>query len=159
MTPADRTAEHTVPGCADALVLLMGLIDGELPSREARRVEDHLAVCPSCRAEYAAYRRLGEAADTLASEDVAMNAEHAWERIYDRLTRSAGWLLLWVGLTLMLGWWLWELGTAFLTDPEVPLVLRLGVAAFVGGMLLLTMNFLRERLYRRKAERYDEVVR
>jgi anti-sigma factor RsiW len=159
MTPAERTEDQTVPGCADALVLLMGLIDGELPPGEERRVQDHLAVCPSCRAEYAAYRRLGEATDALAVEDVAVNAEHAWERIYDRLTRSVGWLLLWVGLTLMLGWWLWQLGTVFLMDPEVPLVLRVGVATFVGGLLLLTVNFLRERLYRRKTERYDEVVR
>ena len=64
-----------------------------------------------------------------------------------------------IGLTLMLGWGLWEFGTEFLTDSEVPLVLRLGVGTFVGGLLLLTVNFLRERLYRRKTERYDEVVR
>ena len=38
---------------------------GELPPGEERRVQDHLAVCPSCRAEYAAYRRLGEATDAL----------------------------------------------------------------------------------------------
>ena len=159
MSPPERPDGQTVPGCADALVLLMGLIDDELSPDDRQRVEAHLAVCPSCRAEHAAYQRLGEVTDTLAMEPVEANAQHAWERIYDRLTRSIGWLLMWVGLTLMLGWGLWEFGTEFLTDPEVPLVLRLGVGTFVGGLLLLTVNFLRERLYRRKTERYDEVVR
>ncbi|NKB88662.1 MAG: hypothetical protein GKS06_10620 [Acidobacteria bacterium] len=159
MTPDEPAGAPHVPGCSEALVLLMGFIDGELAPEDIRRVEDHLAVCPSCRAEHAAYRRLGHAADALATEEVRVSTEHAWERIYDRLTRSVGWVLLWVGLTLILGWTLWELGSEFLTDSEVPMVLRVGVGTFIGGLLLLTINFLRERLYRRKTERYDEVIR
>lgn len=50
-------------------------------------------------------------------------------------------------------------GDRFLLDPEVPLVIRLGVGTLTLGALLLLTNILRERLYRRKTERYDEVVR
>jgi len=159
MTADQLGPAGTAPTCADARVLLMGFIDGELSADEARRIEDHLAVCPACRGELATYQQLGLAADSLAKEEPVVNTGLAWERIYDRIARGAGWLLLWVGMTLMAGWGLWVLGAEFLVDPEVPVVMRLGVGTFTLGSLLLLINFLRERIYRRKTERYDEVVR
>jgi anti-sigma factor RsiW len=153
------TPEGTVPKCADARILLMGLIDGELSAEETRQVEDHLAVCPACRGELETYQRLGNAADSLRMEELPVSTDQAWERIYDRLSRSAGWLLLWVGITLMAAWGLWGLGAEYLTNAEIPLMMRVGVGAFTLGALLLLVNILRERLYRRKTERYDEVVR
>ena len=159
MMANQRGPSKAVPNCADARVLLMGFIDGELSADEARRMEDHLAICPECRGELATYQQIGRAADSLAKEEPLVNTDLAWERIYDRIARGAGWLLLWVGITLMAGWGLWVLGAEFLVDPEVPLVVRLGVGTFTLGSLLLLINILRERLYRRKTERYDEVVR
>ena len=158
------TADHRGPAgaalkCVDARVLLMGFIDGELSADEARQTEDHLAVCPACRGELATYQQLGRAADSLAKEAPLVNTDLAWERIYDRIARGVGWLLLWGGLTLMTGFGLWTLGSEFLLDAEIPVALRLGVGAFTMGSVLLLINILRERLYRRKTERYDEVVR
>lgn len=159
MSADQRAPVGAAPGCTDVRVLLMGFIDGELVADEARRVEDHLAVCPACRGELATYRRLGQAADLLAKEELFVNTDLAWERIYDRIARGVGWLLLWVGITLMAGWGLWEFASEFLGDPEVPLVMRVGLGAFTFGALLLLINIVRERLFRRKTERYDEVVR
>ena len=159
MTADQRGPAGAALKCADAGVLLMGFIDGELSADEARQVEDHLAVCPACRGELATYQHLGRAADSLAKETPLVNTDLAWERIYDRIARGVGWLLLWVGLTLMTGFGLWALGSEFLLDAEIPVVLRLGVGAFTMGSVLLLVNVLRERLYRRKTERYDEVVR
>jgi anti-sigma factor RsiW len=158
------TADHRGPAgaaikCADARVLLMGFIDGELSADEARQMEDHLAVCPACRGELATYQQLGRAADSLAKETPLVNTDLAWERIYDRIARGAGWLLLWVGITLMAGFGLWTFASEFLLDADVPLVMRLGAGTFALGSLFLLVNILRERLYRRKTERYDEVVR
>lgn len=139
--------------------MLMGVLDGELPVADARRVEDHMAVCPACRAEMAAFRELGEAADQLGREEVRVNTEAAWEQIYDRLARGLGWLLLWVGILLMAGYGLWALGSEFLLDDTVPLAVRGGVGAFGLGCLLLLVNILRERLHRSRTERYSEVER
>jgi anti-sigma factor RsiW len=154
-----KAPDATASKCGDARVLLMGLIDGELSDQETRQVEDHLAVCPACRGELETYQRLGHAADALRTEELPVSTDQAWERIYDRLTRSAGWLLLWVGITLMSAWGLWALGADYLSDAEIPLMMRVGVGTFTLGALLLLVNILRERLYRRKTERYDEVVR
>ena len=159
MTADQRGPTGAVLRCADARVLLMGFIDGELSADEARQMEDHLAVCPACRGEFATHQQLGRAADLLAQEEPVANNDLAWERIYDGIARGAGWILLWVGMTLLAGWGLWVLGAEFVLDPEVPLVIRLGVGTFTLGALLLLTNILRERLYRRKTERYDEVMR
>jgi anti-sigma factor RsiW len=47
--------------CDEAKILLHALIDGELDAGHAREVEAHIATCPSCAAELAAYRQMREA--------------------------------------------------------------------------------------------------
>ena len=42
--------------CDEAEILLHALIDGELDAGHAREVEAHIAGCPRCAAQLAAYR-------------------------------------------------------------------------------------------------------
>src|ERR1700730_18296876 len=47
--------------CDEAEILLHALIDGELDAGHARAVEEHIAGCPRCAAELAAYREMSKA--------------------------------------------------------------------------------------------------
>jgi anti-sigma factor RsiW len=47
--------------CDEAEILLHALIDGELDAGHAREVEDHIASCPRCPAQLAAYREMSQA--------------------------------------------------------------------------------------------------
>src|ERR1700716_3915278 len=47
--------------CDEAEILLHALIDGELDAGHARAVEDHIADCPRCAAQLAAYREMSKA--------------------------------------------------------------------------------------------------
>jgi anti-sigma factor RsiW len=47
--------------CDEAEILLHALIDGELDAGHAREVEDHIAGCPHCTAQLAAYRKMSKA--------------------------------------------------------------------------------------------------
>ena len=47
--------------CDEAEILLHALIDGELDAGHARAVEEHVAGCPRCAAELAAYREMSKA--------------------------------------------------------------------------------------------------
>jgi anti-sigma factor RsiW len=47
--------------CDEAEILLHALIDGELDAGHAREVEDHIAGCPRCAAQLAAYREMSKA--------------------------------------------------------------------------------------------------
>ena len=46
--------------CDEAEILLHALIDGELDAGHAREVEDHIAGCPACAAQLAAYREMSK---------------------------------------------------------------------------------------------------
>jgi anti-sigma factor RsiW len=47
--------------CDEVEILLHALIDGELDAGHAREIEDHIAGCPACAAELAAYREMSKA--------------------------------------------------------------------------------------------------
>jgi anti-sigma factor RsiW len=57
--------------CDEAEILLHALIDGELDAGHAREVEDHLAGCPRCAAQLAAYREMSQ---MIAGADVTYKA-------------------------------------------------------------------------------------
>ena len=81
----------------------------------------------------------------------------------DRVRQSAG-QKLWVGVglgallvsVLMLAGW--GLG-AILVDPEVPLLVQLGVAGSVLGFLVLLGVVIRGRLHTTKSDKYKDVIR
>jgi anti-sigma factor RsiW len=63
--------------CDEAEILLHALIDGELDAGHAREVEDHIAGCPGCAAQLAAYRTMSAA---VAGADMRYAAPPALRR-------------------------------------------------------------------------------
>jgi anti-sigma factor RsiW len=63
--------------CEEAEILLHALIDGELDAGHAREVEEHIAGCPRCAAQLAAYREISKA---VASADLRFTAPPALRR-------------------------------------------------------------------------------
>jgi anti-sigma factor RsiW len=63
--------------CDEAEILLHALIDGELDAGHAREVEEHIAFCPRCTAELAAYREMSKA---VAGADLRFTAPPALRR-------------------------------------------------------------------------------
>jgi len=63
--------------CDEAEILLHALIDGELDAGHAREVEAHIATCPDCAAELAAYREMSKA---IAGADLRYTAPPALRR-------------------------------------------------------------------------------
>jgi anti-sigma factor RsiW len=73
--------------CDEANILLQALIDGELDAGHARDVEAHIATCPSCAAELAAYRQMREA---MAKTDLRFKAPASLrQRIDEALPKPA----------------------------------------------------------------------
>jgi anti-sigma factor RsiW len=60
--------------CDDAEILLHALIDGELDAGHALEVEAHIAGCPACAADLAAYRRMSQ---TIAGAELRYTAPPA----------------------------------------------------------------------------------
>jgi anti-sigma factor RsiW len=73
--------------CDEAEILIHALIDNELDASHAREVEAHLATCPRCTAELAAYRQMREA---MSKTDLRFTApESLRQRLDEALPKPA----------------------------------------------------------------------
>ena len=70
-----------------------------------------------------------------------------------RTTRGIGWLLLVGGLLVLLGWAVFT----FIVDSSVPLGVKLLTIAIYGGLGVLFVSVLWQRLVERKSDKYKDV--
>jgi hypothetical protein len=67
--------------------------------------------------------------------------------------QKIGFILIGLGVLVMLGWTV----QVFLTDPEVPLLLKIAIGAVGAGILILIVVVIKDRLTRAKTEDFKEV--
>ncbi len=63
---------RNVPGmltCAEVESFLYDYVEGELPERQRKRFDMHLALCPMCQVHFAAYTRSIELGQRIATDD------------------------------------------------------------------------------------------
>jgi anti-sigma factor RsiW len=139
--------------------LLSAYVDGELDREHRDLVERWLAGDPRVREEVDRLVSLRSFTDQLVLREAPAEA---WEdfhaKVYNRGERSAGWILLLVGIAVVGGFALLRLALVLLAA-AIPVVVRLGVLLAGAGLLVLLISVLRERLFTRKRDRYDDVVR
>ena len=134
--------------------LLSGYIDGELTQQQRQRVE---LLC----AENEAYAQELEALSSLRAEvraaKLSQFGEDTWrETMADtsvKTARGIGWLLLIGGVLACAG----IAVIAFLTDPSIELRAKLIAGAIYGGLGILFISVLRQRLIERKTDKYKDV--
>ena len=145
--------------CDEIAELLDGYVDDELPPDQRAAVEAHLAGCGACRTQ----------CDDLAGlkEDLAMitfreptdaELDRYWQRVYNRLERGIGWLLLSIGAVVLLCYVAYLLIENVIQNPAVALTLKIGLSALIVGAVVLFVSILRERLSVRKADRYSKEI-
>jgi predicted anti-sigma-YlaC factor YlaD len=144
--------------CEEIRILLSGMVDGELEPGEKKTVSDHLVSCDVCREEYAKMLKLKEVTDDMKYFDLPDRLWAGyWHGIYNRLERGIGWILLSIGAILILIFAAWNFVKGFLLDPSVPFYVKAGVSGLILGVIILLVSILRERLFSKKHDRYDEV--
>lgn len=135
-------------------VMLSGYIDGELTQQDRQRVEVHCADCPECAGTLAELKDLRE---RVGQSRLSELGDDIWRENMNnptvQTTRGVGWLLFIGGLLLMGGWAIF----AFLVDSSVPLGLKLFTVAVYGGLGILFVSVLWQRLVERKTDKYEDV--
>ncbi|MBD3170634.1 MAG: hypothetical protein GF307_14210 [candidate division Zixibacteria bacterium] len=146
--------------CQQAMILISGKLDGELDPRQEELLDEHLQQCADCRQEYDELLRIKEATNDMRFTDLPdrMWAGY-WNGIYNRLERGIGWLLFSSGAIVLLVFGIWNILENFFMDSSIPVVVRFGVGTLITGAVILLVSIVRERLFLRKHERYDEVQR
>lgn len=134
--------------------LLSGYIDGELTQQQRQRVELH---CDGCAACAKGLDDLAELRAEVGGSSLSQYGEDTWRESMGDTTaqtsRGIGWMLLIGGVLAAAG-----IGVfMFLTDPSIEWHFKLIAGAVYGGLALLFVSVLRQRLVEQKTDKYRDV--
>lgn len=134
--------------------MLSGYIDGELTQQDRQRVRLHCEGCEFCRQQLEDLRtmrgRVGAAHLSTINDDT-------WRKTMNdttvRATRGIGWLLFVGGILLAAGFAVYEI----VADSSLSAFEKTIIGGIYGGLLLLFVSVLRQRLIERKSDKYKDV--
>jgi predicted anti-sigma-YlaC factor YlaD len=140
--------------------LLMGYLDDEISDQERVELEKHLTECDECTKELADFENLKSITDdiTLYKPEDEVFDEY-WSSIYNRIERSAGWIVLSVSGMLLLFYIGFKMIEELIADPSLHWIFKGALLAFIAALSVLLVSVLRERLNTRKKDRYKDVRR
>jgi predicted anti-sigma-YlaC factor YlaD len=138
--------------------LISSYLDGELDAGTRRTVEEHLASCPECRKEYEDLQKFEEVMGMVSLKSPSKELWDAyWASVYNRLERGIGWILLSLGAIVLVFFGAYKMVEGIINDSAMPLVLKVGILAFLAGVAVLLVSIIREQFFLRKRERYKEI--
>jgi len=82
-----------------------------------------------------------------------------WENTYNRLERGLGWLALFIGSLIIIGFISIEIVEAFYVENSSPIIVKVGIVSAVFGLLVLIFSVLREKFFTYKNDNYKEIKR
>jgi len=145
--------------CHEHQERISGHLDGELSEHEARRFEEHLAVCRDCRDEWERLRNLKEDMAMLKFREPSdAELERYWRNVYNRLERGTGWILFSLGAIITLSYGSIKMFEVILDNADLPWVMKLGIVSLAVGAVVLFVSVVRERLMLRKGDKYSQEV-
>ena len=134
--------------------LLSGFIDGELTQQQRQFVTLHCDNCETCCEELA---RLKEIRERVGKSALSEAGEDKWRETMDdstvQFTRGIGWLIFIIGLLAIAGVGL----VGFIVTNDLSIGMKLIFIAIYGGLALLLISMLRQRLIERKTDKYKDV--
>ena len=134
--------------------MLSAYLDGELTQQRRQQVELHVEVCSHCRTTLDELKRVREGIAGLGSPEPT--AEQ-WSRMMSvtmaRTSRGLGWLLGVGGAVVLAGYAAYE----FATDEATAALVKVGVAGLVGGLALLLLSVLVDRIRAARSDKYKDV--
>ncbi|MEM9209157.1 MAG: zf-HC2 domain-containing protein [Pseudomonadota bacterium] len=135
--------------------LLSGYLDGELTQQEHQRVRLRCETDPAYREKLEELRALRERVGNMS---FGTHDANQWRESMNDLptqtTRGLGWLLLIGGALIAAGF---AVFLFFSNVNGLSLIERLIVGGIYGGLLLLFISVLRQRLIERKKDKYKDV--
>lgn len=138
--------------------LISYYFDGELDNEQKKLVNNHIQQCLECRKEFEEMSKFEEVMDKMELKQPPKEVWKVyWSSVYHRLERSLGWIFLSIGAIILLFFGGYKLVEGIIEDASTPLVLKIGILAFMAGIAVLLVSLAREQLFVRKRERYKEI--
>jgi predicted anti-sigma-YlaC factor YlaD len=145
---------------AEIKKLISAYHEGMLDAAQKKQVEEHIHTCSDCRSEFDEMFKLEEVMQRMAFKQPPKETwEVYWSLVYNRLERGIGWIFMSIGAMILLFFGGYKMVEGIIIDPEIPLLLKVGILAVLAGAVILLVSFGRERLFVNKRERYKEVIK
>jgi predicted anti-sigma-YlaC factor YlaD len=133
-------------------------LEGELDKIEKKLVEEHLKECEECKKEFEEMNKLEEVLKKMEFKKPSKEIwQIYWSSLYNKLERKIGWILFSIGAIILLFVGAYKLVEELIKDPSMPLILKIGILAFMAGAIILLVSIVREQFFMKKRERYKEV--
>jgi predicted anti-sigma-YlaC factor YlaD len=146
--------------CQDNKDLMMAYLDNELNETDKRKLNEHLASCPVCTREMEEFKRLKVMTEGIAlAEPEDRIWDQYWGNVYNRAERGIGWVISSVAAILLLVYVGFIAIERLIEDPTLSILLKIGLLALLGGLAILFVSVLRERIYFWSRDRYKDVRR
>jgi len=140
--------------------LMMAYMDGELSTEHKQRLQDHVAGCDACRDELAELTELKKIADEIRLvEPEDRMWEQYWSSVYNRGERNVGWIVVSVAAIVLLAIGGYTAIDELIEDASIGLFTKVALFALIGGLAILFVSVVRERLFFHKKDRYKDVRR
>ncbi len=146
--------------CQDHRDLMMAYLDNELDEEQKRAFEEHLAGCPDCTRELAEFRKLKKMTDCVAFVEPEDRIwDQYWNNVYNRIERGAGWILFSLAAIALLIYGGFQCIEEIIEDHAIGVLMKVGLLALLGGVAILFVSVLRERVFFWSRDRYKDVRR
>lgn len=138
--------------------LISSYHDSELDGQQKEIVEEHLKQCPECKKEF---EEMGKFEEVMSKMELKKPSPEVWKiyanSVYNHLERRIGWILFSIGAMILLFFGGYKALEDVIQDASIPFLLKVGILALMGGLIVLLISLMRERFFVRKRERYKEV--
>jgi anti-sigma factor RsiW len=146
--------------CQDHKDLMMAYLDNELNDEQRQAFELHLASCRDCGKDLEEFKRLKQMTDGVKFVEPEDRVwEQYWSSIYNRIERGLGWILFSAAAIVLLIYGGFRAIESIIADPAVGVLMKIGLLALLGGLAILFVSVLRERVYFWSRDRYRDVRR
>jgi len=146
--------------CEQAQIRIMGLLDEELSAAEAQELNEHLEICPVCRAQYDEFSGLRKGTAEMKFKKLPeMYWDEYWTHVYNRMERGISWVLVSIGFIILFAYGSYDVLQDFYMNPAKPVLMKIGVGLFSLGIIVLFVSVLREKIMVRKLDKYRSIER
>ena len=138
--------------------LITAAVDGELAPGEEKELEQLLGRFPELRKEFHEFKSLKEVTKSMKikSPDPEFWQVY-WQNVYNRIERGLAWFLFTIGAGILITYGLVEGLLEILRDPNLSVIVKIGIFSLVLGLVMLLLSVIREKHFRKQHERYKEV--
>lgn len=140
--------------------MIAGYVDGELSASDRHTFEEELQGNPELQTELEEFRELKEVTGMMRYADLPDEVwETYWQSLYRKLERGMGWILFSIGAIILGCYGFFELVKQIYFDPEIPVLVKIGLGTLGTGLVALTVSAGRQRIFAFRRDRYKEVMK